>query len=145
MFIPWWLSETLILNVCLYIKWVLQTLSMSEIICRMSWSCRRSSPCLKMTGYCSPSSVLKMSFAGIRALWKRRSQQSGVVGATLCTRYEQCIIHTLKSVAVSGMMPLMRICGSRGRGMGSISDRFTFSLSANRLCKRSVCQTQKDR
>lgn len=53
--------------------------------------------------------------------------------------------NTLKSVAVSGMMPLMRIWGSRGRGMGSISDRFTFSLSANRLCNRSVCQSQSQK
>lgn len=50
--------------------------------------------------------------------------------------------NTLNSVAVSGMMPLMRIWGSRGRGMGSISDRFTFSLSAKRLCNRSVWQSQ---
>lgn len=47
---------------------------------------------------------------------------------------------TLKSVAVSGTMPLILIWGSRGRGMGSISERFTFSLSASRACSRSVCR-----
>lgn len=47
----------------------IRTLSMSEMICRISWSCLRSSPCLKMTGYMAPSSVLKISLAGIRALW----------------------------------------------------------------------------
>lgn len=47
---------------------------------------------------------------------------------------------TLKSVAVSGTMPLILIWGSRGRGIGSISERFTFSLSASRACSRSVCR-----
>lgn len=46
------------------------TLSMSEMIWRISWSWRKSSPCLNITGYLPPSSVLKNSCAGIRALWK---------------------------------------------------------------------------
>lgn len=46
----------------------------------------------------------------------------------------------MKRVAVSGTMPLILIWGSRGRGIGSISERFTFSLSASRACRRSVCK-----
>lgn len=46
---------------------------------------------------------------------------------------------TLKRVAVSGTMPVIRICGSSGSGMGSNSERFIFSLSARRACSRSVC------
>lgn len=129
---------------------------MSEMIWRMSWSCLRSSPCLKITGYMAPSSALKISLAGIRALWRTRrgkrwisieqsesermQNQTGDLNIPLdSARRRERERATLKSVAVSGTMPLILICGSRGRGIGSISERFTFSLSASRACSRSVC------
>ncbi len=142
------------------------------MICRMSWSCLRSSPCLKITGYMAPSSALKISLAGIRALWHTPREKThywcvaqilvhrsawnitlfSVFLASVeekmrkwCMRMRSCLLllfsySTLKSVAVSGTMPLILIWGSRGRGIGSISDRFTFSLSASRAWSRSVCR-----
>lgn len=52
---------------------------------------------------------------------------------------------TLKRVAVSGTMPLILIRGSRGRGIGSMSERYTLSLSAKRACNLSVCRDTQDK
>lgn len=62
---------------------------MSEMIWRMSWSCLRSSPCLKITGYMAPSSALKISLAGISALWQRQERSwraSAMACLSPCTR-----------------------------------------------------------
>ena len=58
-----------------------RTLSMSSIICRMSWSCRRSSPCLKMVTYWPPCAVRKVRRQGISLLWKN-TQSVWVTTAT---------------------------------------------------------------
>lgn len=59
------------------------------MICRMSWSCLRSSPCLKMTGYMAPSSALKISLAGIRALWHTRREKDPWMMYRIDTRLSQ--------------------------------------------------------
>lgn len=50
---------------------LLSNLSMSAIVCKINWSCRKSSPCLKMAMYSLLSIVKNVSFDGISADLKR--------------------------------------------------------------------------
>ena len=89
------------------------TLSMSVMICRMSWSCLRSSPFLQMATYWPPSAVLKVSLIGMREL--------------------------LNMDAWSGTTPTTLTSGCRGRGRGSKLVKFTdCSLSPNKAWSLSI-------
>lgn len=86
-------------------------LSMSVIICRINWSWRKSSPCLKIASYSTPSVVRKVSFEGIRA--------------------------DLNKLAFLATMPLMVTLGSSGKGMGSKLVKLNLKASGSaRSCWR---------
>lgn len=91
------------------------------MICRMSWSCLRSSPCLKITGYMAPSSALKISLAGIRALW--HTHKEGLVNKvshrySFYSRQDEKVNYIIK---VTLSVP-WRVWRSRGRCLWSWSE-----------------------
>ena len=121
------------------------TLSMREMICRMSWSCLRSSPCLKMTGYTFPSSALKISLAGIRALYNTQRYSDEITqthNGTLPRTHLH--YHTASIVYVWPKHCYYTLIQGRGRGGAGIKDEREEKEEAEREEKRRRARKEEE-